>query len=295
VKQFQPVYEPGANWPPEIDHISATSLKMFGRCPEQWRRRYLKDERARPSGALIQGKADHFAIESSFIAKQHDGFDLAVDEVKELFAVRFDEEIDWAGGHGEIEWDRSHTLTAKEQRKRAGTIKTDGVDLCAMYRQEVSPLVWPVEVEKEFTIRPAGIPVDIQGRLDLVADDFNPMTQKPVEKTRKLVERKTTRSTGVAKEWTLQAMIYQLAEPTPLDFHLSHKAGRVEWGTPELRVETSEKKRRMTAQLVSRSVMQIAQLYQSLGPDEPWPDALTHSWACNYCGWSDVCYWRTNM
>lgn len=294
MKPFSVLKDPGADWPSDLDHVSATSLTMFARCPEQWRRRYLLGERQRPSGALLQGWADHHAIEQSFLNKLQDGTDLPVADVQEIFAVQFDSEIDRAGGYSEVDWDK-RTVTLTEAKRLAGRIKTDGAQLVGLYRQDVSPLVWPVEVEREFTFRPAGVPVDIQGRLDLVALDFNTMTGTPVEGTRKLVERKTSARSTLQPQWRLQARIYQLAEPDPLDFHMSLKAGRVEWGTPELRVETSETDRTRTAELVSGLIMQIAHLHATYGPDEPWPGAITHPWACGFCGWRPTCHWHTNV
>ena len=52
-----------SEWPmAELPHISATSLRMFKRCPEQYRRRYLLGEKVPPAANMIWGSADHAAI-----------------------------------------------------------------------------------------------------------------------------------------------------------------------------------------------------------------------------------------
>ena len=56
----------------------------------------------------------------------------------------------------------------------------------------------------------------------------------------------------------------------------------------------SDANQQVTLTAVKRTLVQIAQAAKTYGPDEPWPDALAHDWACNYCGFRDagLCfYW----
>jgi hypothetical protein len=42
---------------------------------------------------------------------------------------------------------------------------------------------------------------------------------------------------------------------------------------------------------IQRVVTGIATMWSMYGPDEPWPDALGHSWACGFCGFKPTCPW----
>jgi hypothetical protein len=53
----------GGAWPERIEHLSASSIGMFRRCPEQFRHRYILGEKERPGEALLIGSAFHTGLE----------------------------------------------------------------------------------------------------------------------------------------------------------------------------------------------------------------------------------------
>lgn len=265
-------------WPDSLpDHLSATQIAMYQRCPEQYRRRYVLGERERPGAALIWGAADHYAHEQNFTQKILTGQDIPVAEVKLAFAEGFDQAVDRNGGESEIEWgkDTAHQL------------KDDGARLVAVYHELASPKVQPTAVEVDFTLNVPNCPVPVVGRVDV-------QTAGPG------IERKTAKrsSTKVEPKWRLQGLIYQLASTKEIDYHVSVKTKTPAVLTPEQhpdlalpyvpgRVAAAEK-------LISQTAQRIATDFATFGPDEPWQGALSHDWACDYCGWRATCAWWGN-
>src|SRR5262245_66503615 len=103
---FNPATYSFEEWPPELDHISASSLSMFTRCPEQWRRRYALGERRPPAMVGLWGRADHKAIEADLSNKLFEGSHLPVDDVRQLFVVEFEAQLDREGGLSEVDLGR---------------------------------------------------------------------------------------------------------------------------------------------------------------------------------------------
>lgn len=271
-------------WPEELRHISASSLKMRARCPEQWRQRYVLGKKAPPGPALIQGIADHAAIETNYRHKMDTGSDLPVDDVLERFAASFDEELDKVGGPGGVDWG-AEVKTAPQRKKAAGQLKDGGVPLVRLYREDVCPVWMPEAVEERFELVLPNLQVPVLGYIDLVAE---PSELSLLEPGRRLIDRKTV---GRAKsapdpEYLLQARVYQLQRPLPFEWHLSVKGSKPKIVTfGERAVPSSEK----TLAMIEMLVADIGFNYVRYGPDQPWPGAWSHPWACGYCGYAADC------
>jgi hypothetical protein len=123
-------------------------------------------------------------------------------------------------------------------------------------------------------------------------------TELEIHGQERIIDRKRS---GRAKnkpepEWLLQADIYQLAVPLPHDWHVSVTTKMPKVQLPEdlasLRHEVQPRERveRMLVMLVRK----LGWLYQTFGPDEPWPTQGTlHPWACGFCGYRDDCWaWK---
>lgn len=63
---------------PNKPHLSASSLGLFAKCPEAYRRRYVEGERGKPNVAMIKGKAFHAAVEANMNAKMQSGKELPI-------------------------------------------------------------------------------------------------------------------------------------------------------------------------------------------------------------------------
>lgn len=63
---------------PDKPHLSASSLELFAKCPEAYRRRYVEGEKSKPNVAMIKGKAFHAAVEANMNAKMQSGKELPI-------------------------------------------------------------------------------------------------------------------------------------------------------------------------------------------------------------------------
>jgi hypothetical protein len=254
-------------------HLSASTLTLFMRCPEQFRQVKILGKRARPGHALIQGHADHKAQETNFRQKIQTRQDLPLNQVKEAFSAAWDAKIEQEGGPLEVEWGEA----------QPGKLKDQGVELAGLYHQRISPLIQPVHVEREITLICDQVPVPVQGYVD-------------VETERSLIERKTsaTRVKEPKPDWLVQARIYQAALAKPVEWHVSVKTGEILTSRddrPNLRLETSDHE--ITEYLIAQVALELANNLRNPGPDKPWKGAVTHPWACNFCGFKPDCfYWQ---
>lgn len=252
-------------WPLELgDYLSASRLTLFQRCPEQYRRRYLKNERERSNGNLVWGGADHYAHEQNFRQKIDSHEDLPVDDVKVAFAEGFDQRVEEGGGTDEIAWGD----------QRPGEIKDAGVLLAAAYHMQVSPSVQPIAVETRFEVQIPGVPVPVIGYID-------------VNEALRAIERKTAKAktVNVKPGWRLQGLVYQYAKGLPVDYHVSvkTKTPAIYTADTEPGLRLVDTRAELTERLMGNLAQHILTLYTTFGPDEPWPGAITDDWACSYC------------
>lgn len=268
-------------WPVELpDHLSATQIGMWQRCREQYRRRYVLGEKERPGAALVWGKADHKAHEHNFAQKIISGEDVPVAEVEEAFAASFDSEVDKLGGASEVVWD-----------EKPSDLKDAGVRLVGAYHRQVSPSVQPTAVEQRFEVSVPKLPVPVVGWIDL-------------ETAGSAIERKTAKAATkkVEPKWILQGLLYQAVREKPVDYHVSVKTKTPAVWTPaeaeELRLPPNERMVAATQVLVQNTAQEINAYWQTFGPEQPWTGALSHPWACRFCGWgprgNNTCFWWGN-
>lgn len=294
-------------WPPELDHISASSVKMMVRCPEQWRQRYVLGKKIPPAAALIYGRADHAAIELSMQQKIHSYVDLPVGDVKEKFIAVVDEEIEREGGYAELDVrDGKEVVKAIPKKKQlVGEAKRLGQNLVAQYQQQVSPDVQPLEVEKAIEIH-TRLPVKITGYIDLIADcppgglargetaDGAGLKGNSLAASSRIIDRKRVSRYGVQAEWRLAADVYQLAYPVPHEWHLSNTSsgGRVHTpDTPDSELVQPVPNQERALLFLEQTIAQVGFLYRRYGPDHPWPtQGKLHPFACSYCGFRPGCW-----
>jgi hypothetical protein len=259
---------------PMPDHISASQLSMFQRCPEQWRRRYLLGQKERPGGALVWGSADHYAHEQNFTQKITSGVDIPRSDVELAFVEGFDRAIERNGGAGEIVWD-----------DKPGSMKDQGVALVGAYHDRVSPHVQPVTVEEKFKLQIPGVPVPVIGYVDVTTAETG-------------IERKTAKrkESKPKPDWVIQGRLYQAVKHLPIEWHLSVKTkvpgiyapglGQRELSLPLVQATVD------STMVLVRTLAQAMLAYMRMyGPHEPWPGGITHPWACDFCGFRPTCAW----
>lgn len=257
-----------------VDHWSASSATMADRCLEQWRHRYILGEKQKPGAALVLGNSYHHAAETNFRQKIESHEDVDLETVTDAYAAEWGAQLEKEGGIAEIEWGR----------EKPGAVKDTGAKLVASYHTRVAPLVQPVATETSFEIAVEGVEVPVIGYID-------------VETERNVIDHKTARATvrSPKADWRLQGDLYQIAREKPVEWHIAVKSGGGHIVTsreePGLRVDYDEDRLRVTSAYLSRVFTQIAGAFAVYGPDRPWPGALTHPWACSYCGYQPRCAW----
>lgn len=259
------------DFPPEITHLSASSISMLLRCEEQYRNRYILGKIKPPSLSMLAGRADHRAIEVSMAQKIESHEDLPIGDVKEMFLETLEAAVDEQGGVTEL-------ADPAEAAASYDGLRRDGQTVVGLYHKLISPSVQPVAVEKEFNIEVPGVPVVLNGYIDLVEQN-------------QIIDRKrTNRATKSPKvDWVLQGGIYQLAEPLPYRWHIS-----VTTKVPQFLTEIEQPlgPRMLVERQLRDAALKLGFLWQKYGPDEAWPaTGRQHDWACNYCGFKDNDCW----
>jgi hypothetical protein len=271
-----------------VDHLSASALGQFSRCPEQFRRVRVLKQRQRPASALIWGNADGDAFDHNFGQKIESHEDLPAGELEEKFAACLDERVEQDGGAGEVDWSRD--CPGKTGKQAVADVKDRGTRLVRVYRELVAPSVQPIAVQRKFTLDLPGVPVPIIGYIDA---ETEPLT----------LEFKTAgkADTVASHNWRLQGQLYQAVTGKPLRWHVKNKKATTDkfvvTGDEHegLRLAFSARAVEATEDRVRRLVAQLAWLWQTYGPDEPWPthapDVLGWGNPCTFCGFRSSCAW----
>jgi PD-(D/E)XK nuclease superfamily len=263
-------------WPLPVEHLSASSLGMLARCPEQWRQRYVLGRKERPGEALVIGTAVHLAAEANFSQKVTSHEDIPLARIIDFYDDHaFPVALEQRQGEGdEIVWDTDPDGARK--RGRAITYA---------YQSTVAPRVQPVasetKVEADF-----GISVPVIGYAD-------------VRTTDKVIDIKTSNKARrqIKPEWRIQGAVYSTITEQPVDFHCvsaTQKDYRATVNTPleapELSLFLPPEARAETIRNVQAMAWMAVHFMETLGPDEPWPTTgQVHPWACGYCGYRPWC------
>lgn len=279
----------GIPWALPIDHLSANSASMFMRCPEQYRQRYILGLKEAPGAALVLGSGFHFAQETNFRQKIESHEDLPAAEVVEAFHAGWDRELEKYGGVNEVAWD---------DREKPDTLRAKGAALAELYRVQVSPSLQPEAVEHSFLSPVPGVPVPFKGFIDFIGTRENGVPwDADYDSQEIVVDYKTAKAIKreLKPEWLLQARIYQMETGRRVEYHVAAKTKEPQIATPvdapSLAIEPTETAIAVTADLLARVTEQMRHLWDEFGPDVAWPGAITHPWACGYCGFRPHCKW----
>lgn len=259
-------------------HLSASSLGMYYRCREQFRRRYILGHKEPPKEIFLWGDADDKTFSYNFEKKIDSGEDRPAGELKNFFVNAVDEYVNDAGGEGEFEkW--------ADPEKKSGHVKDNGILVVEEYRKKAAPLVQPVAVQKRFDVFVDGVPVPIIGYMDVVEGE-------------NIIERKTAGNkwSKPSGNYLMQGRIYQLAERKPTHWHVSTKKTKSVYTPADeagLLDPFREENVKKTESWIRNTVQAILSDFLEFGPDNPWPGARWQMRApCfNVCGFRDSCEW----
>src|SRR3954463_13741968 len=145
-----------------LDHLSASSLARFWRCPEAWRAHYLARVRGPESAELRRGLGVAAPTAAPFKALLATGEPLPQRDIEDVYAAAWQRKIDDAAI--EIDWGDDSPAH----------IKDSGLIALRAYLTELAPGVRPASVQREFSFKLApDLEWTLTGRLDLEDADGN--------------------------------------------------------------------------------------------------------------------------
>lgn len=244
-----------------MNHLSASSLDTFRRCPLQWRFRYVEGIKVPPSVAIVQGASVHRGAEYNYSYKVETGEDLPTDEIldvtRDAFSLESEAVEDWAD-------------------TKPGKALDESVGMASVYHTELAPTVAPIYVERELVLEDETWPLPILGYMD-VEEEFRVIDIKTSSKKKSQDDLETN----------LQAGIYQLARhreglPDRFDWHVAVKTK-----TPITQVLTRETRNHdRTIRLIAtiEAAVLLACEHDLFPPGLP-------GWHCSekFCGYWHMC------
>jgi CRISPR/Cas system-associated exonuclease Cas4 (RecB family) len=239
-----------------LERLSATSLSTFTVCPEQFRRKYLLNEKETMSGERFMGSVTHQALQKLFQAEA---------DPENAVMTAWQNVID---REGEPEW---HDVDATDSYKRAKK-------MIAAY-WPIASTIEPIAVEQRFEEKIAG--VTVVGYVDRELKD-------------RILEVKTA-SAKVAKpksRWSFQGRLYSLVSQKPIEWNVITRQVTPKIYTPDnapdLYVPAFNAD--ATVYIVRQAVERMNDLYARHGKDQAWPmDGIFGDWSCGYCSFRKRC------
>jgi len=283
-------------WPERIKHLSATSIGMFRRCPEQFRHRYILGEKERPGEGLVIGSAFHEGVEYNYAQKIQSHEDRPTAEVVEyLQDVGVPKVLEEQGGAEEIAWDGDDAV------KGVDLLRRDSERILIRYHEDVVPRIQPISLEEQLYIRDDRLPVPIIGYVDVRSAYEMAMDTTSVWVPDRIIDTKTGKQ-SVSKlkpSWMLQATIYSAMTNLPVEYHSISRAKvpKITTGleSADMVFAPNPTKTENVINSAAQIGNMIAWMYTTYGPDQTWPTMGRFAdWSmsfspCNNCGWRKVC------
>lgn len=253
-------------------YLSPSSVEMFCRCAESWRRRYVLGDKIPPGVSLVRGISFHKGVEFNFGQKVNTRQDLPEPQINEVISSSFDDTIKRQG----------ILLTKDEEnvgkKKVLGQTKDATIRLGSLYRQKSAPEIQPLVVEDSQRIEIPDGSHDILGRLDLVDDQYKIRDYKTSGK------KKNQSEIDGAIAMTMYALTFRRK--------FNRATGGLVWHVmvdkkePEIQTLTTER----TLEHVDALVARINAVLHGIrvGSFPPCPPG---AWWCDsrYCGYHQTC------
>lgn len=253
-------------WPLAKGRLSASAIASFLTCPERFRQSYIKGRWGPSRAKQVSGKAVHEALDVAMRYQMAHGVSLPVDVAKDVAADAYTAVVE---DEREIEW-------GDDDR---GEWKDRSVQVAATWVEHVAPLLRPVATEQSFAYMVPGCPVPVVGYIDLITETA--MADYKIGRAYRRVQN----------DWRVQGHIYLRATTLPMAWHsLSWplKDGSVSYHTPidegaGLTMPNTAANYEIGGRLVVNTAEAIMMHAERFGPDETWPGALGHQYACTFC------------
>jgi hypothetical protein len=239
-----------------VDHLSASSLTTFMRCPRQWQDKYVHGNRGPSSEALLLGGFVHKMLEGTLKGEVPNAMET------------MDQTITDQGGLDNIDFNRLDEWKVYDL----------GLKMVYDYYETIGKWLDIEDTEVEISLDVPGVPIPVVGRVDFTTPD-------------RIVDIKTTgyfspKQVRLNRDWLFQARVYQLYQPKAAEFHVITRAKEDSIRVPAnisdpLYVHPSDPK--VTEAQIRQVYTQIVHAWETWGADEPWVGGVTHEWAGKYC------------
>jgi hypothetical protein len=257
-------FEANAELPMGI--LSPSSVSCFMRCPEQFRREYVKREKRAMGAWGASGTAFHDARHKILKWQETERRALPAEEVEAFYTDAWDALM--KGDEGEtIEW---RGTTAEAQHAL-------GLGMLREYHATLGAEVVPIRMEFGAKAYVEGVPVPVYGRVD-------------VETSNEIIDTKTGKNLvhKIKPEWYVQGCVYCLITGKSMRWHsVSQKPAAAT--NDGLTVSPRPKVLNAARAYVRGSYEGIVYYLRTRGPDEEWPGTGPAAGTCNYCSFRSRC------
>lgn len=250
--------------------ISQSRLTMYERCGEQYRRRYLENEKIPPGVAMLKGIGVHDSSRANFRQKIETRKDLPKQDIVDMAVSQYDFRV------------KQGILLNPDEEKIGydnvvGAARDGVVTLSTLYADAMAPIYQPIMVEAKQVVE-TGSSHDLMAFMDL-ADDKNRVIDLKTSKRKKQVN-----AADIDEQLTFYALVYR------------YKFGQL---PSEVRLETLVEKKKPERQLLQskRTVADLQVIINRLNAmiagikKGVFIPALATSWQCDprYCGYYMTC------
>lgn len=233
-----------------VEHLSASSLTRFMRCPRQWQDYYVYGNKGAGSSATVLGNAVHLGM--SRVLKGEDPGSFWLDTYKE---------------HEDADYSRMAPHVCAEW----------AVKLLYHYYETIGKHLNVLDTEIEIAIEVPGVDIPVIGFIDFETDDRN-------------VDLKTTgyfspKQVRLNPEWRFQQHVYQLHNSKPSEIHVLTRSKT----EPVLVPNSTQHMLYIHPPAPEGTQRQIKQVYDMIRycwenyGDGPWPGNPIHEWSGKYC------------
>lgn len=184
-------------------HLSPSAMRMWNRCGEQFRFRYIENIKKVPLGAaLVLGRTAHEAVEENFKWKWRTGECKPTEEILDVFSAQYDRLLD-------TEEVRFWKDERDEYLTDPGKLKDEGVKCVTVHSEKLAPYVTPGEEPEQWFRVDMGGSRDLLGKTDIVDIDGIIIDQK--------FEGKKQPADEVAKDIQFSAYARSRMDPDKVD------------------------------------------------------------------------------
>jgi PD-(D/E)XK nuclease superfamily len=238
--------------------LSASSLRLYWKCPERWRRRYLEREREPQTGPMLVGSAVGGAATAHFAARMA-GEPLSARDTDDLVLAEFDERVE-----------RPRTRLGDDD---PGELREQSREALRAYLAETAPTVRPLAVERRIELRFEGADWSFVGYVD-VEDERGHVIDLKVG-AKHVSQAAADRDPQAAGYLLARALEGRSAER--FEFH-SIRRGAIRSGERCLVVPTERSDARLA--LFEARIAQAARAIAGCQETGDWPLARPDGWWC---------------